>query len=649
MKPNWIAHILTRGSCAPDYQGQYRHYREDGLKAFAEGRLDDATENLGRAALLCPQDVQLHFDLGRALQAHGKIEAARRAYLYALQLTPKSTAIRAALLALPPLPPGREDFHPGQKIDAKEFGTQFTVFDTKRGGFGAVHLVRSEKSGSLWALKTFQAKYLWSDNDRKRFEREAVTWLMLNRHPNIVFAQTLINIEAFPCLILEYVPGGSLAELLLGGPLPLESAISFALQFCDGMFYANQTLGIVHRDIKPSNCLLSEDHATLKIADFGLARAFAEGRAESLGLSDLTAKFGSQFTTVAGTPHYMAPEQFRVDANLDTRTDVYAFGVMFYQMLTGNLPQMGPAARAHIEANAVASPLVPRLLLRLILKCVDQKVSGRPKDFGEVRGALDKAYADLLGKTAPPIATPCQMTVEEWNDKGCALNILGYPKKAWDCYLRALMIEPFSASVHMNCGLASMNAGRFKNALSNFEMALALSPEDPATWINKGYALDMLGRTDEARACYERALQLDPENDALLLNVGAMLDNAGQLESALLCYDRGLEINPRNVKLWVNKSIIFSKEGRYEEALACCSEGLGIDPRHNALWAMRSYILKKLDRLQEALAACIRGLEINADDANLWGNRGELLTLLNRPDEAQKCFERARALNVPPS
>src|SRR6266851_188897 len=214
-----------------DYEAEYQRYREKGLRALAQSKPTDAIEALGRAALLRPNDPEAHFNFGCALSAAGKIEAARQAHLRALNLNPNSPEVRSALLALPPLPPEREDFEVDRPLHVDGMPMSFVIAEVKKGGFGTVYVVASVNSGKLWALKTFQSKFLWNDEDRKRFEREAATWIQLERHPNVVSAHSLVRIEGFPCLLLEYVPG-NLADVLREQRLPPVLATEWALQLC---------------------------------------------------------------------------------------------------------------------------------------------------------------------------------------------------------------------------------------------------------------------------------------------------------------------------------------------------------------------------------------------------------------------------------
>lgn len=624
-----------------DYEAEYQGYREKGLRALAQSKLADAIEALGRAALLRPSDPEAHFNFGRALSAAGKIEAARRVYLRALGLAPNRLEVRSALLSLPPLPPEREDFHEDQPLHVDGIPRSFAIVDVKKGGFGIVYVVRSVQSREVWALKTFQAKFLWSDEDRKRFEREALTWVQLERHPNVVSAQSLVRIEGFPCLQLEYVPG-NLADVLHEHRLPPVLATEWALQLCDGMFYVHQKLGIVHRDLKPANCLITGD-MILKVSDFGLARAFSELQEQFLDISEMSGQVRSQLTSVAGTPYYMAPEQFEAGKKLDTRTDIFAFGVMFYQMLTQDLPPIG-ATRTHI-AKCASTYGVPVELKEIMLRCVQPDVERRPNDFRELRWLLERSYQRLTGKGAPPAAGTLEMNAADWNDKGKALWELGKFEEAVICYKRFLCINDGNATVWMNYGAGLMKLGRFSEALDSCDRGLEINPNDPGLWSNKAMSLESLKRLVEARACYERAVELAPESDEILwMNFGALLSDMGQTDDAIRCSEHALKINARNAKCWFNLASGLIKKARFQEALVGCDNGLAIEPRNHVLWNGRACALMNLGQFQEALLSCDRGLEIEPNETRLWERKGHALRSLGRTKEASECFERARLL-----
>ncbi len=643
-----------------DYEAEYQGYRDKGLRALAQSKLADAIEALGRAALFHPNDSEAHFNLGQALQSAGKIEAARQAYVRALNVNPASSEVRRVLLSLPPLPPGRNEFPINQLVHAPELELAFWVLEVKKGGFGAVYVVEEWPGGlpafnehgqfvdaDRSALKTLQARFLWSDEDRERFERECLHWIMLDRHPNIIQARAVVEVEGFPCLWLEYCPY-NLGDLLRSGPLSVDAALWLSLQFCDGMLHAHRKMGLVHRDVKPSNCLLTADNRSLKISDWGLSRIFRDVGDKTLGLPGLSPEIDSQLTGVAGTPQYMAPEQFQIAARLDTRTDIYSFGIMLYEMLTKDLPPVGYVAYSHITQSDAAERF-PIDLRRIILRCVHPNPDERPRDFREVRSLLETIYSQVTMSRAPVEAKPLETSVGDWNDKGLALSQMGYPTEACKCYERALTISPGEVTVLVNYSGELCRLGRLDEALVRIEDGLKTDPDNPGLWKNKSIVLEKLGHIEEADACLERFLTLQakrPSSYYQLRDMAVGCDQRGKYELALKCCDTALQINKRDVDVWQHKAIILHKIGRYEETLVSCKEGLAIEPRNHELWNIQAATLIGLGRFEEALLACNRGLEIEEGYILLWRNKATALRSLGRPVEAEKCSRQADELET---
>ena len=184
-----------------------------------------------------------------------------------------------------------------------------------QGGMGAVYLARDTRIGRLVALKVLRV-----DNEemRNRFELEAQSAGRL-KHPNIVTIHDYEEYDGNPCLVMEYVEGHTLAEMIhRGQPIPVAQQLDYVEQVCRGLSFAHAA-GIVHRDIKPSNLMLDQ-HGVVKILDFGIARNSERGLTRS--------------RRMVGTAGYMSPEQVRGD-KVDQRCDVFAVGLVLYEFLSG--------------------------------------------------------------------------------------------------------------------------------------------------------------------------------------------------------------------------------------------------------------------------------------------------------------------------
>jgi serine/threonine-protein kinase len=253
-----------------------------------------------------------------------------------------------------------------------------------RGGMGVVYKARQLRLNRLVALKMLQAGAYARARERERFQREAEVVASL-RHPNIVQIYDVGDHEGCPFFTMELLEGGSLAQALLGMPPPAQHAATLLITLAEAVQVAHQA-GIVHRDLKPANILLTAE-GTPKIADFGLARHFDEEPALTLR--------GARI----GTPSYMAPERFIGKAGtIGPAADIYALGVLLYEMLTGRPPFRGETAseteRQAIHDEPVAptrlNPKVPRDLETICLKCLHKDPQRRYPSASALREDLQR-------------------------------------------------------------------------------------------------------------------------------------------------------------------------------------------------------------------------------------------------------------------
>jgi serine/threonine protein kinase len=265
------------------------------------------------------------------------------AALLALGLATQSAA--AATAATPPLSPDEL---------AAEFPRLEILELLGRGGMGAVYKARQLDLDRLVALKILRPGLDADPGFAERFTREARALAQLN-HPGIVTLYEFGKTSAGRYFILmEFVDGMNLRQLLAAGRLSPREALAIVPPLCDALQYAHDR-GLIHRDIKPEN-LLIDRLGRIKIADFGISRLASEGREGSPSRpSGNTSPILTSVGEVIGTPAYMAPEQRDRPAEVDHRADLYALGVVFYQMLTGELPSAGqlqpPSHRVQLDVR----------------------------------------------------------------------------------------------------------------------------------------------------------------------------------------------------------------------------------------------------------------------------------------------------------
>ena len=486
---------------------------------------------------------------------------------------------------------------------------RYEILDIRPGGMGVVYVVGDYEWNKLFAIKTFQDRFLWNKDVIDRFTKEAETWVNLERHTNIVFASFVREIEGKPYIFLEYINGGDLSQYI--GKLDISHAIDFAIQLCNGMDYACKKLGVIHRDIKPQNLLITSD-GVLKVTDFGLVKA--------VGQMVLEEELNREVPLVScgmGTWPYMPPEQFPEKiqkryrfplTQVTTRSDIYSFGVALYEVLTGRLPFSGieQVFTQYAVSPASLNPKVPRQLDLLLLKCLERNPYDRQKSFADLLVDLIAMYdalpvaAKVFGDKYVVKGRNEPLTASDWGNKGAALHALGKHQDAIACCDRALGLEPRCAELWTNKGIALNDLRKYREAIACYDRALELNPRLAGVWNNKGNTLASLGRYSEAIACYDRALELDPRLALAWRNKGDALGSMKRHQEAIACYDRALELNPRDFVAWNNKGVTMRALGEHQGTINCCDRALELNPKYFLAWYNKGVALGKLGRNQEA-------------------------------------------------
>ena len=201
------------------------------------------------------------------------------------------------------------------------------VSELGSGGMATVYKAFDTRLERYIALKLITNTQQNSGTFLKRFKREAVSLAKLS-HPNIVKVHDYGESQGRPYIVMEYLPNGTLKKFM-GQPLKYQQAAKLLLPIAEALGYAHEQ-GIIHRDIKPANILLTSQDIPM-VSDFGIAKVLARDTGEQL----------TQVGTGIGTPTYMSPEQGQ-GKEIDARTDVYALGVVFYEMITGKKPYEAP-------------------------------------------------------------------------------------------------------------------------------------------------------------------------------------------------------------------------------------------------------------------------------------------------------------------
>jgi serine/threonine protein kinase len=247
------------------------------------------------------------------------------------------------------------------------------------GGMGAVYKATQKSLGRPVALKILHAEIAGEPGFAERFQREARTLASLS-HPGLVAVHDFGQAGPFFYFVMEFVDGASLRQMIRAKSVEPTAALTLVMQICEVLQYAHDH-GVVHRDIKPENILVDRS-GRVKILDFGLSKVVgAEPK------SPLLTRSGQ----VMGTPHYMAPEQWERPLEVDHRADIYALGVVFYELLTGELP-LGrfapPSRKVEIDVR----------LDEVVLRTLDKEPALRYQHASDVRDDVDH-----ISKAAPAL------------------------------------------------------------------------------------------------------------------------------------------------------------------------------------------------------------------------------------------------------
>jgi len=325
---------------------------------------------------------------------------------------------------------------------------------------GEVYLAQDEQLGRPVALKLLLPEFACDTGRARRFLREARVAAGLS-HPNIISVFEIGEHDGAAFIAMEYVRGATLRSRLTGEPLDIREALTIAHRIAEALAYAHDA-GVVHRDIKPENVMLTGS-GHLKVLDFGLAR---ETATDAAGADLPTLTQLTMAGNAVGTPAYMSPEQLR-GLHVDSRTDIFALGVVLYEMLAGRRPFDAPSHADSVLRVLITPPhalarlnyAVPEALERIVRKCLEKDPDWRYQsarelaiDLGSVQrdsdsGILPAVSAGATGVAPPAPAAPKRRALAAWWTAGLtlalAVSIGGYLLATRPRTIDSIAILPF--------------------------------------------------------------------------------------------------------------------------------------------------------------------------------------------------------------
>ena len=288
-----------------------------------------------------------------------------------------------------------------------------------KGGMGEVYRARDGKLGRDVALKVLPEGFAADPERLSRFQREAKLLASLN-HPHIATIHGIEGDGSHRVLVLELVEGEDLWQRISAGPIPVREALAMARQVADAIEAAHDQ-GIVHRDLKPANIVVTPN-GVVKVLDFGLAKAIeVDGSTSNLSHSPtLLASSPTMAGVILGTAAYMSPEQAR-GKRVDRRADIFAFGCVLYEMLTGRQAFMGDTVSDTLAAVLRAEPDwsllptdTPRAITRLLKRCLEKDPRQRLRDIGEARIVIENVERGVETDEPAVVASAAPSSRRAW-------------------------------------------------------------------------------------------------------------------------------------------------------------------------------------------------------------------------------------------
>ena len=493
-------------------------------------------------------------------------------------------------------------------------GTRLGTYEIVRplgaGGMGEVYRAKDLRLGRDIALKVLPETLARDTEHLARFEREARTVAGLN-HPNIVTLFSVEDDDKIRFLTMELVEGQSLADLVTPGGLPLARVLEMAIAIADALTAAHER-GVVHRDLKPANVMVTRE-GRVKVLDFGLAKR-AHAMASAADTQGLTADVPrSETGMVAGTAPYMAPEQIRAEA-VDARTDLFAFGILLYELLVGRRPFAGSTAMAVSAAilHELPEPLsrartdLPADLERILSRCLEKNPRERAQSALDVsnelrrlrrvleRGEAEKPASQRVASIAVlPFVNRSRDEADEYFSDGLADELLSVLAK-----IRGLRVAARTSAFHFKgkdttiaevgstLHVATVLEGSVRKAGNRVRISVQLVK------VEDGYHLwsETYDRTLEDIFAVQDdiAQSVVKELRTTLLGEEADSEASGEVKADVSRATKGRGTDPEAHRLYLLARYFLDRDGRDDlaKAIEYLKEALERDPAFALAWSL---------------------------------------------------------------
>jgi serine/threonine protein kinase/Tfp pilus assembly protein PilF len=559
-----------------------------------------------------------------------------------------------------------------------------------RGGMGVVYKAIDRKLQRTVALKSLLPESVGDDKLKRRLMSEARAASRLN-HPNICTIYEVDEAAGILFIAMEYVTGPTLSDEIRKGPIEIDRALEIALQLAAGLDQAHRT-NIVHRDIKPSNIILPQD-GPVKILDFGIARILKRMEGESLSEA-LTQQDLTEPGQIVGTAAYMSPEQLNGE-EVDARTDVFAFGVLLYEMLSGQPPFSGATLLQLMGSilNDEPQPLsrknntLPRALDRIVAKALAKNQEQRYASMKDLRQDLLR-LKDQLQRPTPTNHKESIAVLyfenlsgageEEYLRDGMTEDIITelskvaklrvFPRSAVMSYRDKEVTAP-EIGRHLNASHVLSGSVRHAGKRVRISAQLIESNGGHTVWAERydREMQDVFALQDEIARAIARALsiKLSPQEEAAIAAKpvanpeaydyylrGRRFFRRGtkkDMQSAAEMFEHAVALDPNFALAYAGLGHVFGRIHRYsdqnplwvEKGVEACEQAMKLAPHLPEALSARAFLFYAHEQYDQAIQYSRMALETKEDCEGAYFTLGSALFVTDRLNEAAELADRA--------
>lgn len=472
------------------------------------------------------------------------------------------------------------------------------------GGMGTVYKAINLVTNSTVAIKLFSSSVAKDKETLKRFEQEARALSNLDDSELLTIHDSGMSPDGAPYLVMDYIEGDNLAEILKREKIDIPRAFSLFSQLCELLNRAHRR-GIIHRDIKPSNILISKQQSELdtatpvvervRIVDFGIARIVDSVHGDTTNLTHTGAVFG--------TPTYMSPEQCKAHQAVDQRSDIYSLGCVMYEVLTGHPPFVGdnPIQVAMQHLNDAPKPFKTKDFSKdlelVVLQCLAKDPKNRYQSVEELSKDLE-----LVRQNHHPKHLKRPKSDKTRHLSGTEIWFVLLLTTLVGALVYGLTVQESLFISHRPSVVGTAaKSSKAANEVRQLTAEIKLHPEDKFWYMKRAQAYSDLKRETDAIADYSKVIKLDPQDVHAYTNRGSSYAGLRKWNLSMSDENKALSLSPNHVNAICTRAIIFMETEDYSSALKECERAIQLDPARVDAYLTRGRVYMRTDQLKSAL------------------------------------------------